>query len=89
LVPKPHTLFQWVLPAGEENRTQQDYLKEHLRGPGLKLNWNMYQETLLEAVLSRGDRRLDGMMLPQLGPDVGIGPPGLFIACRQDTAICR
>lgn len=59
LVPKPHTPFQWV-PLAEESqiRAQQDYLKEHLHGPGLKLNWNRYQETLLEAVLSRGDRRL-------------------------------
>ena len=59
LVPKPHTPFQWVPLAGEEEvRAQQQYLKDHLRGPGLKLNWNHYQETLLEAMLSRGDRRL-------------------------------
>jgi len=59
LVPKPHTPFQWVPLAGEaEIKAQQEYLKEYLRGPGLKLNWNNYQETLLEAVLSRGDRRL-------------------------------
>ncbi len=59
LVPKPHTPFQWVPLAAEADvRAQQDYLKKHLSGPGLKLNWNNYQETLLEAVLSRGDRRL-------------------------------
>jgi radical SAM family uncharacterized protein len=59
LVPKPHTPFQWVPLADEADvRAQQEYLKDHLRGPGLKLNWNNYQETLLEAVLSRGDRRL-------------------------------
>ena len=59
LVPKPHTPFQWVPLADEQEvRAQQRYLKDHLRGPGLKLNWNNYQETLLEAVLSRGDRRL-------------------------------
>lgn len=59
LVPKPHTPFQWVPLADEgEIRAQQEYLKENLRGPGLKLNWNRYQETRLEAVLSRGDRRL-------------------------------
>jgi hypothetical protein len=63
LVPKPHTPFQWVPLADEaEIRAQQDYLKEHLRGPGLKLNWNNYQETLLEAVLSRGDRRLGAVI---------------------------
>jgi hypothetical protein len=59
LVPKPHTTFQWVPLADEaEIRAQQDHLKQSLRRPGLKLNWNDYQETLLEAVLSRGDRRL-------------------------------
>jgi radical SAM family uncharacterized protein len=59
LVPKPHTPFQWVPLASEADvRAQQDYLRENLRGPGLKLNWNSYQETLLEAVLARGDRRL-------------------------------
>jgi radical SAM family uncharacterized protein len=59
LVPKPHTPFQWLpLASEEEIRAQQEVLKENLRGPGLKLNWNNYQETLLEAVLSRGDRRL-------------------------------
>ena len=64
LVPKPHTPFQWVpLASQEEIKAQQDYLKEHLRGPGLKLNWNNYQETLLEAVLSRGDRRLGAVIL--------------------------
>jgi radical SAM family uncharacterized protein len=64
LVPKPHTPFQWLALAGEDDvRGQQDYLKENLRGPGLKLNWNNYQETLLEAVLSRGDRRLGPVIL--------------------------
>jgi radical SAM family uncharacterized protein len=63
LVPKAHTPFQWVPLASEEQvRVQQEYLKENLRGPGLKLNWNNYQETLLEAVLSRGDRRLGAVI---------------------------
>lgn len=59
LVPKPHTPFQWVPLAGETDiRAQQEYLRENLRRPGFKLNWNHPQETLLEAVLARGDRRL-------------------------------
>jgi hypothetical protein len=63
LVPKPHTPFQWVPLADEADvRAQQEYLKENLRGPGLKLNWNNYQETLLEAVLARGDRRLGAVI---------------------------
>ena len=63
LVPKPHTPFQWVPLAREADiRAQQNHLKENLRGPGLKLNWNNYRETLLEAVLSRGDRRLGSVI---------------------------
>jgi len=58
-VPKPHTPFQWVpcIPI-EEIQEKQDHLRKHLRGPGLKLNWNDPRETQLEAWLSRGDRRL-------------------------------
>jgi radical SAM superfamily enzyme YgiQ (UPF0313 family) len=58
-VPKPHTPFQWVPCDSEESiRAKQDLLKRQLRGDGLKLNWNNPKETLLEAWLSRGDRRL-------------------------------
>jgi radical SAM family uncharacterized protein len=62
-VPKPHTPFQWV-PLADlgEIRAQIALLKERLRGPGLKLNWNDPQETLLEAVLARGDRRLGAVI---------------------------
>ena len=58
-VPKAHTPFQWVscIPV-EEIKEKQDHLRKHLRGPGLKLNWNDPRETQLEAWLSRGDRRL-------------------------------
>lgn len=58
-VPKPHTPFQWV-PCDDLDTIyeKQEYLKTHLRGKGLKLNWNNPKETMLEAALSRGDRRL-------------------------------
>jgi len=63
LVPKAHTPFQWLPLASEaEVREQQEYLMDHLRGPGIKLNWNHYTETWLEAVLSRGDRRLGAVI---------------------------
>jgi radical SAM superfamily enzyme YgiQ (UPF0313 family) len=63
LVPKPHTPFQWLPLAAEADiRAQQAVLQDNLRGPGLKLNWNNPQETLLEAVLSRGDRRLGAVI---------------------------
>jgi hypothetical protein len=34
-------------------------LKEHVRGRGLRLSWNEYAATRIEALLSRGDRRLN------------------------------
>lgn len=58
-VPKPHTPFQWAsldpLPSVLE---KQNLLKGQLRGPGMKLTWSNPRETILEAALSRGDRRL-------------------------------
>jgi radical SAM superfamily enzyme YgiQ (UPF0313 family) len=58
-VPKPHTPFQWVPCDTKDNiRSKQNILRRELRGPGLKLTWNNPEETLLEAWLSRGDRRL-------------------------------
>ncbi len=63
-VPKPHTPFQWVpVDTPEQIEAKQALLKRELRGPGLKLNWNTPQETLLEAWLSRGDRRMGEVIL--------------------------
>jgi hypothetical protein len=59
LVPKPHTPFQWVSLADEATiREQIGLLERQLRGPGIEFSWNNPRETLLEATLSRGDRRL-------------------------------
>ena len=40
-IPKPHTPFQWV-PCDnlDQIKAKQEHLRKHLRGPGLKLNWN-------------------------------------------------
>ncbi|GIV78078.1 MAG: B12-binding domain-containing radical SAM protein [Litorilinea sp.] len=59
LVPKPHTPFQWV-PMEDEAviRAQIDLLQRELRGPGIYFSWNNPEETLVEAFLTRGDRRL-------------------------------
>lgn len=58
-VPKPHTPFQWVpCDTVEQIQAKQNLLRQELKGKGLKLNWNNPQETMLEAWLSRGDRRL-------------------------------
>ena len=58
-VPKPHTPFQWVpCDTVEQMKAKQQLLQKSLVGPGLKLNWTDPKSTLLEAWLSRGDRRL-------------------------------
>jgi len=59
LIPKPHTPFQWA-PLADENTilAQIGVLERQLRAPGLEFSWNHPDETLLEATLSRGDRRL-------------------------------
>jgi len=58
-VPKPHTPFQWVPCDTQESITaKQNLLKQQLRGRGLKLTWTQPEETMVEAWLSRGDRRM-------------------------------
>ncbi|MGD8605044.1 MAG: TIGR03960 family B12-binding radical SAM protein [Anaerolineales bacterium] len=62
-VPKPHTPFQWVpCDSIEQIEAKQTLLKKELRGKGLKLNWTAPQDTMLEALLSRGDRRLSAVI---------------------------
>lgn len=59
LVPKPHTPFQWV-PMEDEAviNAQIEMLQRELRGPGIHFSWNDPEETLVEAFLTRGDRRM-------------------------------
>lgn len=62
-VPKPHTPFQWVpLDTLDQIRAKQDLLRRTMRGHGLNLRWNRPEETVLEAFLSRGDRRLGAVI---------------------------
>jgi radical SAM superfamily enzyme YgiQ (UPF0313 family) len=62
-IPKPHTPFQWVgLDAVETIREKVDLLRRGLRSPHIKLTWNDPEGTLLEAWLSRGDRRLGAVI---------------------------
>jgi len=58
-IPKPHTPFQWAafdnLDAIQEKLS---LLREGLRGAKIKMSWNNPESSLLEAWLSRGDRRI-------------------------------
>jgi radical SAM family uncharacterized protein len=58
-IPKAHTPFQWVpCDTIEQIQAKQSLLKSQLRHQNIKLTWNDPHATLLEAWLSRGDRRL-------------------------------
>jgi radical SAM family uncharacterized protein len=58
-IPKPHTPFQWVgLEPAASIRDKQAYLQRRLHGGGFKLSYSDPNTTLLEATLTRGDRRL-------------------------------
>jgi len=58
-IPKPHTPFQWVAQDTEEQLSlKHQMLKQGLHQIGVHLSWQDPKVSLLEAVLSRGDRRL-------------------------------
>ena len=58
-IPKPHTPFQWANSEDPENvQNKLDFLREGMRQSKIKLSYNRPDSTLLEAWLSRGDRRL-------------------------------
>ena len=63
-VPKPHTPFQWdgFEPAGSILE-KQHYLKDSLRSRTVKVTYHDHRLSLLEAVFSRGDRRLADVLV--------------------------
>ncbi|MFA5155896.1 MAG: TIGR03960 family B12-binding radical SAM protein [Candidatus Omnitrophota bacterium] len=65
LIPKPHTCFQWFsMPLPSEIEAKQKYLRQKAsRHKWLKLNFHDCRMSFLEAVFSRGDRRLSRVIL--------------------------
>ena len=59
-VPKPQTPFQWVSCDTRENILEKQALlkRELFKDKNIKLSWTKPDDTLLEAWLSRGDRKL-------------------------------
>jgi radical SAM family uncharacterized protein len=58
-IPKPHTPFQWVAQESQEQLSaKHELLKAGLRRKGSRLSWADPRTSLLEAALSRGDRRI-------------------------------
>jgi radical SAM family uncharacterized protein len=59
LVPKPHTPFQWARQdTAEELGPKHQLLRDGCRSAGVEFSWNQPADSFLEAVLSRGDRRV-------------------------------
>ncbi|MCM8795510.1 MAG: TIGR03960 family B12-binding radical SAM protein [Candidatus Omnitrophica bacterium] len=65
LIPKPHTPFQWYrMIKLEEIISKRNYLKNKIKKyQRLKLNFHNPYMSILEAVFSRGDRRLSRVIL--------------------------
>lgn len=62
-VPKPHTPFQWErMDSMEVLCEKRNLLRDQLRGKNIKLDFHDLEKSRLEAVFSRGDRRL-GLVL--------------------------
>jgi radical SAM family uncharacterized protein len=63
-VPKPHTPFQWY---GQQSITEierkQEFLKSLFKSRDISFNWHDARTSFLEAVFSRGDRRLGKVLL--------------------------
>jgi radical SAM family uncharacterized protein len=58
-VPKPHTPFQWTAQENEPAlNAKHEILQRGLHHKGTRLSWQDPKISLLEAALSRGDRRL-------------------------------
>ena len=64
LIPKPHTPFQWF-PVENSTLLQEklDFLRIAGYKAGIKVSYNKPDETVFEAWLSRGDRRLSEVIL--------------------------
>jgi radical SAM family uncharacterized protein len=62
-VPKPHTPFQWAAQESEPQLNAKiELLKQRLRRKDVRLSWNDPKVSQLEAAMSRGDRRLAGVI---------------------------
>lgn len=64
-IPKPHTPFQWLAMEEEESlREKQRFVRSRLRRlRSVKLKEHPLENSLLEAVFSRGDKRLGTVLV--------------------------
>lgn len=63
-VPKAHTPFQWERQISlEESREKIKYLRKKAWRYGFRIRWHDSEQSFLEGVFSRGDRRLHEVIL--------------------------
>ncbi len=63
-IPKPHTPFQWeAMDSREELLSKQAYIRSCNRSSYLRLKFHNVDESYVESVFSRGDRRLATALL--------------------------
>ncbi|MEN8190282.1 MAG: TIGR03960 family B12-binding radical SAM protein [Thermodesulfobacteriota bacterium] len=62
-VPKPHTPFQWAEQISMDQSTEKiNQLKRMLPRKNINLKWHDPEQSFLEGVFSRGDRRLGSVI---------------------------
>ncbi len=63
-VPKAHTPFQWVPQVGlEESKRRIEIIKKGLSSRKVRVKWNNPSASWLEGIFSRGDRRLNAVLI--------------------------
>ncbi len=67
-VPKPHTPFQWERQCSiDELKQKESYLAKRIKGRRVQLGLRDPEISILEGILSRGDRRLWPVLLAAYG----------------------
>jgi radical SAM family uncharacterized protein/radical SAM-linked protein len=63
-VPKSHTPFQWLPQLElEEGKRRINSIRDRLHGKRVKVKWNKPEASWLEGIFSRGDRRLNDVLI--------------------------
>ncbi|MFB0957849.1 MAG: TIGR03960 family B12-binding radical SAM protein [Clostridiaceae bacterium] len=63
-IPKPFTPFQWAPQESRERVLEKVYeIKHHLKTRAIQFSWHESELSRLEAVVSRGDRRVSDLIL--------------------------
>ena len=77
-VPKSHTPWQWlgVSPNGDK---KLKYLQKHLAPKGIDFRPESYKDSIIQALISRGDRRIQSVLiLAYQYADRGIPSDGMY-----------